>query len=666
MSDRAKFYSIQDLANGSQLKRAEVVLQSFNPNAAFSLADAIELYNIRLLLDNGLMLKTWSEQMVLNFKNTAKTFGRNIVATLKTLDKSLSAEDSNSIANQFKKLPWEYQEDFWPVLEAYGQIETVDESVLSAILDDSPNELESILHCKKVTARFDAFIADFMRRHPEISTSILLQTYLLETNSPNPKPLFIPDSLSIADREKILSDYIALPQAHPNSLKLIETFKDDPRALTASAKTRLAAKRRAAERQNEIFSQNPNSLFSMEFEFSFGPTANGKPLDAGIDGTKMWMKVDDSFLDKLGDYELLNVFRNLGLLNPHDFIAPVFDPHKGNILERITTQSGKTEYPINEMFNFENGMALIIVKGIENYMLQKGRGSLEGLIKRFYESELLTRFGYKGVAISLPEPTDHVLNKCKAIAPELESLMKQYNLLCVEGKIDSDLFALGYGMHLTDAQTLVSHKYAFIPSVDTAETLRRILHLLFSDQSPLAVGSKWSDPNHQLCFANRISDSKRIRHEELEEFHMPYIDFLVSEGILNKHPDGSYTATDNEQLAVLNMLYQRPEISYWHQEPQKRAAIDTMVSKGWLAIDEDHLLSPMERDYVDYWLNDHKYSNGHSLRNRYLHGVGAPASTQQQNEDYYRMLTIMIMLLLKVDSDLRLHQFLTNRHTPIN
>ena len=68
MFERAKFYSIDDLGNTMELTRAEEVLEAYIEDKELEdINDVIELYNVKLLLDNQLALKSWTEEQKTNY-----------------------------------------------------------------------------------------------------------------------------------------------------------------------------------------------------------------------------------------------------------------------------------------------------------------------------------------------------------------------------------------------------------------------------------------------------------------------------------------------------------------------------------------------------------------------------------------------------------------------
>lgn len=82
-----------------------------------------------------------------------------------------------------------------------------------------------------------------------------------------------------------------------------------------------------------------------------------------------------------------------------------------------------------------------------------------------------------------------------------------------------------------------------------------------------------------------------------------------------------------------------------------------MEKRGWV-VKDNHLLSDEERNYFDYYLYNSKYTNGPALRNRYVHGShAAPDKENIHRNNYYRMLILLILELLKIEDDLIVQQY---------
>lgn len=109
--DRAKFYSKEDLGNGLQLRRAQEVLEIYAPGKTYEdINEILELYNVRLLLKNGLSLKNWDEETIIRYIDITNNFGKDIVSYYRGVVQPAS----------FDNVEFQYQQDFWDVFEKYG------------------------------------------------------------------------------------------------------------------------------------------------------------------------------------------------------------------------------------------------------------------------------------------------------------------------------------------------------------------------------------------------------------------------------------------------------------------------------------------------------------------------------------------------------------------
>jgi hypothetical protein len=65
------------------------------------------------------------------------------------------------------------------------------------------------------------------------------------------------------------------------------------------------------------------------------------------------------------------------------------------------------------------------------------------------------------------------------------------------------------------------------------------------------------------------------------------------------------------------------------------------------------LFSKQEIDYLNYHLNKKGFTNGLDIRNKYLHGSNSGSEKGHKNE-YYILLRLIILVLLKIVDDLAL------------
>ena len=63
---------------------------------------------------------------------------------------------------------------------------------------------------------------------------------------------------------------------------------------------------------------------------------------------------------------------------------------------------------------------------------------------------------------------------------------------------------------------------------------------------------------------------------------------------------------------------------------------------------DNHLLSPAERDYFSYYLNNEKFTNGPAIRNNYGHGTTPSYSEESHKENYFQLVLFVLLLLKKI------------------
>ena len=62
------------------------------------------------------------------------------------------------------------------------------------------------------------------------------------------------------------------------------------------------------------------------------------------------------------------------------------------------------------------------------------------------------------------------------------------------------------------------------------------------------------------------------------------------------------------------------------------------------------LLSELESQYFDYYLNKAEFTNGLDLRNKYIHDTGS-LDENIQKQDYIVLLKLMIILVIKINEE---------------
>lgn len=646
MFERAKFYSIDDLGNNLELTRAEEILDAYDEGKEFEdINDIIELYNVKLFLDNHLALKKWTEEQIANYIKKTKTFGKVIV----TFFRSHFAE--NSAAYLFKDLYDGYKQDFWDIFEKFGLKDLLTSNVLLAILSENQDEVEHILHCNKIVKAFDKELSHFLLTYSK-TAELLVHAFLVNDPDDGKRLLYIPTSLSDTQKCEIVSRYLDSGNAQLGIIRILMQAKDVD-GLRLIPKIRLKAKQlepKLAEIPKDAIVAGIQYGFSIEFNCKKGI----KPLNYSLDGLVQKFVYSEQYLDSLSDTNLFNCFCTLfWYIGKNGLINLCYNQNENLFIEKFETKEFKGGYHVNDYFRLKNDIAVSQLMMFDNYLHKRGT-CVESLIRNYYEVHFKNDYGYPSHALSLPKDDDIFVNKNRVIAPEMESVIKMYDLFVEEGEINQELYEYKMGLHISLAKSLLKdkHKYAIIK--EGPNEIYTPLGLLFSDQTLLNYVEPYKEDHYHTLF-NLLSSGNPVFYNKYEDHKKPQIDYLIKKAYLKVTEDGLLVFDNFFKIQALKLLWDRREISYYHCEPEVRSEIDKMVQIGWLDFD-DYLLSPSERHYLNFYLNNTEYTNGFQLRNKYSHGVSSCFTSEEEHRiAYYYFLMIFIILLLKIDEDIRMY-----------
>lgn len=646
MFERAKFYSIDDLGNNLELTRAEEILDAYDEGKEFEdINDIIELYNVKLFLDNHLALKKWTEEQIANYIKKTKTFGKVIV----TFFRSHFAE--NSAAYLFKDLYDGYKQDFWDIFEKFGLKDLLTSNVLLAILSENQDEVEHILHCNKIVKAFDKELSHFLLTYSK-TAELLVHAFLVNDPDDGKRLLYIPTSLSDTQKCEIVSRYLDSGNAQLGIIRILMQAKDVD-GLRLTPKIRLKAKQlepKLAEIPKDAIVAGIQYGFSIEFNCKKGI----KPLNYSLDGLVQKFVYSEQYLDSLSDTNLFNCFCTLfWYIGKNGLINLCYNQNENLFIEKFETKEIKGGYHVNDYFRLKNDIAVSQLMMFDNYLHKRGT-CVESLIRNYYEVHFKNDYGYPSHALSLPKDDDIFVNKNRVIAPEMESVIKMYDLFVEEGEINQELYEYKMGLHISLAKSLLKdkHKYAIIK--EGPNEIYTPLGLLFSDQTLLSYVEPYKEDHYHTLF-NLLSSGNPVFYNKYEDHKKPQIDYLIKKAYLKVTEDGLLVFDNFFKIQALKLLWDRREISYYHCEPEVRSEIDKMVQIGWLDFD-DYLLSPSERHYLNFYLNNTEYTNGFQLRNKYSHGVSSWFTSEEEHRiAYYYFLMIFIILLLKIDEDIRMY-----------
>ncbi len=616
------------------LDRAATVLNDWSEHNVATINDAIEVYQCKLIA------KHYGRQLAISDDGALE----NAVSSLFGVGCRLASNllQSESLAAIFNCVDLQYTERLWEFLDFTNLWDKVSDESFKSLLDEFPYQIPHLLAIRQVVHKFDLAMAQAMRRNVSISAEATIRAFAVEKGMGS--HLYRPDSLTDDDLNRIMLAYLerSIPEVKLNYVRVLASWPSAANDnYNPSPEVRVAARKRAKSLEGELF---PNPEGGVRFEtgvqLSVEQIACKKiertsRVDSRTFGLEWLQRYPDpptvlnNFLyifDLVGRDGILScsshsrrestLVKSLGL-HPRD--------------EYRMTFTARVEYAAlqGELFLYEK-------------LLLERSTRLEDAVEWFFSKYIEREFGIAGFSISLPAESASWLDKCKAIGPEIERVLKAFKLYAQRGSIDAAYFEFIDVKDFGSILSLLENKYLI-----AGEEFDRPASLLLNDQSRLAYTITHHDGEGEFC---RLIERYSLTESDFHEAYRPQLQYLIDGGYVTVGNDGVLRLTMRAHL--IELVWKRGATpSYYFSQSTK--LIEELVSKKVLAYSST-LFSPDEADYMSYLLNNAKFSNALALRNKYAHGSGAVSGLKEDKvmSDYFMMLAALIGIVLKINEEL--------------
>lgn len=635
--NRVKFFSKTDLSCGFNLIRAYEIVSDFDENKEdYTINDILEFCNIVLYVNNECYLEKWGEKEIGKLKDVSSKMKRKIGIFLNNIN------DSN-IENVFEdidKRNW-YYEDFFREFETYKLYERITGNVFKRLLDKN-NVLNCVLQNRKIVKTYGNEIREKILKESE-NIVILLNKYELEKEG---KDIFLPEELISEDKEKLIIDYINSENPNINYLRVIENIQSNKDAIEISDKTKLMVKRKIKEQTDKHFKTNEG----MKMETLVAFSEEKQELEVKIEGNGQnieciydlnWIKENQEYPTLLNNYIYLFFYVDMQMR-----ISLVSKKSKLGIFERYIFIKSKNSYKKGMAFDRISLLSDMQMMGYYERLKDLGI-RLENIIEWFFKNYLLEEFNINDFRISIPSENSTTLEKCRTILSEMDHIIKEYQLIIEDGKIDHELIEISSTpMLFKDIKSLVKNKYVY----GASKEYELLEYYFFSDQCMLHYIERIKE--NYSSFYDLISNEK-IKKEDYAKYADIELNYLMENNYIIEDVNG-YLKIENERvLQIFKDLYENEVISYWKYSETYRKEIDKLVESNMLYI-KSSLLSQPEIDYFNYYLNRAEFNNGLDLRNKYIHGTQPSGEEDEEKHRYNYMifLKLFILLIIKINDDL--------------
>ena len=609
------------------------VIDRINDNSIdneWTLNDVIEFHNILKYLNVGRFVEFLKEKTGFDEAKYTKKVNNQIGRYI-GINKSY-------ILSEFDDIEFPGTKDFLEIIDKYGIYKEMSNSDFELFLDKDNVPLYMVLKHKKIVVHFDDVIKKKIMSNP-LNAETIISKYIEDKN------LHLPPSLHEKDMLKLIGEYIELDteRVNINVLRNIIHFPASD-GLKMTDKLRLSATRKEKEEIEKIFNKGTGIESSVSISYEKGLDEVIK-FDIEGSATKVAIVVNRDWIEENKDYPtLLNNFIHLfEIIDLSARLTMVSKKNEGGTVSSLFLPSGSHLYRKTFTFDFKEMVANAQFYSYIEVLNALGI-NIENMIEWFFSDYLKDEFSIDDFVVKLPSESSSYFEKCRTILPEIDRILKQYNVLIEDGSIDQELIQISSSsVKVNEAKSFISRKYVY-PVGEWYETAS---FLLFSDQSSI-----FYIPKKQKKYKNFIGliVKDNVRKTDFQEYQLQRMQWLFDENLIFENEDGYIKIVDSMTLFILKELYYEDVLNYYHYDIGLRETIDKFEEKDIVKI-EGSLLTQNEQEYFDFYMNKSKFTNGYDIRNRYLHGTNGNDENQYKR-DYYSILKLIIIIVLKINDDL--------------
>lgn len=645
--NKVVFHSKEDMAGGHYLQKGEHILRADTKSDYTDINEVLELYNLKKYIDNDLFLNSWSQEDIENFKLKATEYG-------KVIGKFMATIDDNNVMNSYGNTLRNYVHSFWELVNNQSVFKRISKVNFANILASEPYIIQEILTHKGIVDYYSTEIKNFLLTYPQ-SAEILLSIYEVQDDfRKNQK--FIPKNISIQDKENIIANYLDSSDTNLNYVGLIQNAKNG-NDFKISDRTRLKAKRLHKSETEKILSKN-----SMKYGVSISFPENATNIKDGFVDQNLVAHYSYSLDYIRGNSDFYTLFKNFEVLFEYvdiqNRINLVSKRSQMGVFERVMGIRSQNEYKIGTAFSLTEMTSQGQIYGY-GQILNVLNISLESILNFVFTSFFQEKYDFpNNASFLIPSATNSHFEKVRILAPEFESVLKQFKLFVEDGSIDFELLQISSSPSaIKDIPSLNQDKYIYF-NEDNKEMVG-CSNLFFSDQTLLAYVEPFKEKHYHNFFDLLVNE--QVYFTNYEEHQKPQLNYLIEKGFISIDGNGFIQVTNLERLLIFKDLYDNEVASFYRYPTDFQNEAKQMASEDIITF-ESSLFSKPEQSYFNYFLNKSEFTNGLDLRNSYLHGTQAtPDETQKHEYAYFTYLKLLFLVMLKIEDDLIISKVTKNK-----
>lgn len=627
-------YDRSDWAVGFFIDRCLYILKAGAHNQIATINDAIEAHQLKLTFETVPELFEKAEDI-----DVASVVSALFANACKYTRETLA---SSGILGIYEELEMQYATQFWGLVHACGAETLISGEEIDELLSRHVECLASILENDKLVKLFDTELGKSLIDNPYYSAELIIHEYATESRSQN--VIYLPKCLSQGDFDSIMTGYLDDQRANPNCMEALFNWP------SGTSKCRFSPSPSVKVRAKRAHDEAMDALFRQGTGLKYGAGVQIDPEQIAckgikVDGLTLTYSFSETWLGKYTDHAsvmnncryLLDVVDLSGLMS-----APAHSHEESGLLATLGSRV-LGEYRMNTISNMRESLANVEILAYAHFLESHGT-RLEDALEWAYNVYFEEEYSVSGFTLALPSRGASWLDKCKSIGPEIERSVKSYSIFSRIGKIDGDYFPYESFKSFGDLNALTEKKYAI-----GGTCFERWGFYLFSNQCMLTYRRGHDD--RARCFFDLISKAM-VTIDDYDAAYADTLQQLVDRQLVSQCEEtGALSPTPRS--ICLKAVWDKGAIALGRCGDGDLTLINGLVSDEMLSY-SGKLFAPDEAAYLDYMFNDASFPNSQGLRNRYDHAHSPIADPDAVSirSDYYRMLTLLVAITLKINDEL--------------
>lgn len=622
---KIRFYSEQNFMSGRDLNLIIETIKNYKTDHQPDINNILEFYNILKYLKIDRFKKHIERRI------TSK-IGQFITLINRKIGQFISSNKGTFLCS-YNSIEHIYINDFFEMVEKYKVYYDISYKSMNDFLEKEKRALHYILKRKGLVEYYNEVVKDSILSEA-INTELILNKYYSK------ETLFLPTSLKSYEVEELIGRYLDLDRLKISQLRMI-IYLPSNIELKLSNKLKLKAEKRLRQEKEKLLRGNNGIRVGVNIVYT---KEQGEVFKETRKGTEVTYSINEKWISDNLDFNTLwnNFIYIFKYFDRQCRLNLVSKINEAGPIERIISSSCDHTYNVHSAFVLHE---MTSKAQLDSYskVLSLYDVRIEEMIEWFFTTYLEDEFKISNFIINIPSDNFSFIEKCRMIVPEIERILKQYNIYVQEGTIDYELLEVSsQRLHFSRCDSLVGKKYVYPAS----DYFRNVSYSLFSDQSGSFYIPKFNTYNNLA----ELIQEEQVQYSDFAEYQLQEIDSLIENGLLAVDNSGSIAFADILKIIIFGDLYFNEVISYWHQSLKYREKLDDLINSGVLKC-ESSLFAKKEQDYLDFYLNRTKFTNGYDLRNRYVHGTHSN-NKQQHEMDYNTLLKIIVIIVIKINDDL--------------